>query len=59
MEMQQQQQQWIKKHNFVSQISDLLDQYLNQSTGSFELDPKLPITASSSSSFSDSSTYLA
>jgi hypothetical protein len=57
MEMQQQ-QQWIKKHNFVSQISELLDQYLHQSTGFFALNPKLPITASSSSS-ADSSTYLA
>jgi hypothetical protein len=56
---QQQQQQWIKKHNFVSQISELLDQYLHQSTGSFALNPKLPITASSSSSSADSSTYLA
>jgi adenosine deaminase len=55
---QQQQQQWIKKHNSVSQISELLDQYLHQSTGSFALNPKLPITASSSSS-ADSSTYLA
>jgi hypothetical protein len=54
------QQQWIKKHNFVSQISELLDQYLHQSTGSFALNPKLPITASSSSSSSaDSCTYLA
>jgi hypothetical protein len=61
MEVQQQQQQWIRKHNFVSQISELLDQYLHQSTGSFALNPKLPITASSSSSSSsaDSSTYLA
>jgi len=41
----QQQQQWIKKHNFVSQIGELLDQYLHQSTGSFALNPKLPITA--------------
>jgi hypothetical protein len=53
----QQQQQWIKKHNSVSQISELLDQYLHQSTGSFALNPRLPITASSSSA--DSSTYLA
>jgi hypothetical protein len=58
MEFEVQQQQWIIKHNFVSQISALLDQYLHQSTGSFELNHKLPITASSSSS-SDSSTYLA
>jgi hypothetical protein len=56
--MEVEQQQWIIKHNFVSQISALLDQYLHQSTGSFELNHKLPITASSSSS-SDSSTYLA
>jgi hypothetical protein len=53
----QQQQQWIKKHNSVPQISELVDQYLHQSTGSFALNPKLPITASSSSA--DSSTYLA
>jgi hypothetical protein len=53
-----QQQQWIKKHNSVSQIRELLDQYLHQSTGSFALNPTLPITASSSSS-ADSSTYLA
>jgi hypothetical protein len=52
----QQQQQWIRKHNFVSQISEVLDEYLHQSTGSFALNPKLPITASSSA---DSSTYLA
>jgi hypothetical protein len=32
--MEVQQQQWIKKHNFVSQISELLDQDLDQSTGS-------------------------
>jgi hypothetical protein len=43
MEVQQQQQQWIKKHNFVSQIGELLDQYLHQSTGSFALNPKLTI----------------
>jgi hypothetical protein len=55
MEVQQQQQQWIKK-----QSSELLDQYMHQSTGSFALNPKRPIPASSSSSSSvDSSTYLA
>jgi hypothetical protein len=37
--MEVQQQQWIKKHNFVSPISELLDQYLHQSTGSFALNP--------------------
>jgi len=58
VQQQQQQQQWIKKPNFLSQIGELLDQYLHQSTGSFALNPKLPITASSSSS-ADSSTYLA